>query len=199
MKQVYDFNELQELERTWLFLDANTILFRFWKKFTNNTRAADYADLFDLLVKDDYMLVVNFNVFSEVINKVEKEEWVIWKGWRTLRGYNHHNSIKDFRDSREGIKIMEKVNQTLINDVLPYVEIAGKIFNTQELAKLLKYDGLDFNDKEIVTICKEKNFAVVTDDFDFYNRNIPVLTCNPRFFGKKKIIEKNNPEQIRGK
>jgi predicted nucleic acid-binding protein len=187
MKKVYDFSELQELERTWLFLDANTIIFRFWKKHTNNSRATDYATLFDRLVGDEYMLALNFNVVAEVVNKVEKEEWTIWKAWRTFRGFNHHNSIKDFRDSREGIKIMDEVNKTLINDVLPYVALAGKIFNTQELAKLLKYDGLDFNDKEIVTICKEKNFAVVTDDFDFYDRSIPVLTCNPRFFGGKKI------------
>jgi predicted nucleic acid-binding protein len=187
MKQVYDFDELQELQRTWLFLDANILLFRFWRQFTSNSRAGDYADLFDLLVKDEYMLVLNFNVVAEVINRIYKEEFTLWKGWRIFRGYNYQNEPKNFRDSREGIKIMDKVNQTLINDVLPYVEIAGKIFNTQELAKLLKYDGLDFNDKEIVTICKEKNFAVVTDDFDFYDRSIPVLTCNPRFFGKKKI------------
>jgi predicted nucleic acid-binding protein len=134
------------------------------------------------------MLVLNFNVFAEVINRVAKKEWIIWQDWRLLRGYKHHNEPKDFRDSREGIKIMDEVNKTLINSVLPYVAIAGKIFNTQELAKLLKYDGLDFNDKEIVTICKEKNFAVVTDDFDFYDRNVPVLTCNPRFFGKKQVI-----------
>jgi predicted nucleic acid-binding protein len=195
MKQVYDFNELQELERTWLFLDANTILFRFWRQFTCNPRAGDYAKLFDVLVADEYMLVLNFNVFSEVINRINKEEWRTWKDWRLLRGYKHHNEPKDFRNSREGIKIMGKVNETLISSVLPYVAIAGKIFNTQELAKLLKYDGLDFNDKEIVTICKEKNFAVVTDDFDFYDRNIPVLTCNPRFFNKKKSIRKENYAQ----
>jgi predicted nucleic acid-binding protein len=186
MKQIYDFSELQELQRTWLFLDANTIIFRFWKQYTRNPRAGNYGDLFDILVDDGYMLVANFNVFSEVINRIYKEEWIIWKDWRLLRGYNYHNDVKDFRDSREGIKLIEKVDQTLINDVLPHVEIAGKIFNTQELAKLLTHDGLDFNDKEIVTICKEKNFAVVTDDFDFYDRSIPVLTCNPRFFNKKK-------------
>jgi predicted nucleic acid-binding protein len=141
------------------------------------------------------MIVVNFNVVAEVINRITKEEWIIWHGWRTFRGYKQHNEPKDFRDSKEGRKLIETVNKTLGEHVLPYVEIAGKIFDTQELAKLLTYDGLDFNDKEIVTICKEKNFAVVTDDFDFYDRSIPVLTCNPRFFNKKKSIRIENYAQ----
>ena len=38
----------------------------------------------------------------------------------------------------------------------------------------------DFNDQMIVALCKENEFKLVTDDGDFHNQDISIVTANNR-------------------
>jgi len=42
----------------------------------------------------------------------------------------------------------------------------------------LNVDNLDFNDKGILKICQENKFVLLTDDGDYKNSDIDILTCN---------------------
>ena len=48
------------------------------------------------------------------------------------------------------------------------------------LEELLVVDELDFNDKIIFSLCKEKNMVLLTNDSDFVQSDIDILSANPK-------------------
>lgn len=49
---------------------------------------------------------------------------------------------------------------------------------------MLVLDELDFNDKAIVRICEENSLVLLTNDQDFKNSGLDILTGNPRILSK---------------
>lgn len=58
-------------------------------------------------------------------------------------------------------------------------QLVGKAFNKQEIESYLAVDELDFVDKATVTLCKENALVLLTNDKDFKNADLDILTGNP--------------------
>lgn len=56
------------------------------------------------------------------------------------------------------------------------VQLAGKDF-------FVDANELDFVDKAIVSLCKENNLVLLTNDKDFKNADLDILTANTSILG----------------
>lgn len=89
--------------------------------------------------------------------------------------------FKDYRDSLDGQEALNDIYQLINKKVINSFTVTGKIYSKSEIESFLSVDYLDFNDKAIVLLCKEKNYILLTNDRDFINADIDILTANSSF------------------
>jgi predicted nucleic acid-binding protein len=171
MTSVYSTRNLSKVREREIFFDANVLIYIFWP--TRNSRDKYYTSAFNYILKQGNPILIDFNIVSEVVNRVFKlayEKHVNKKGW--LR-------IKEYRNRQEGKDKLNEIFITIKDDILTRFDVVGKGFSKSDIDSFLVVDTLDFNDKGIVSICKENNFVLLTNDQDFIGTDIDILTSNP--------------------
>lgn len=116
-------------------------------------------------------MCVDFLVISEVINRVLRIEHSKW---------DPAIKFKDFRDSRDGKDALNDIHTIIKGNILNRFNMEGKIFNNQEIENLMVLNDLDFVDKATASLCLEKSMVLLTNDKDFKNSGLDILTGNPR-------------------
>ncbi|MDR0802319.1 type II toxin-antitoxin system VapC family toxin [Fluviicola sp.] len=164
----YRLNEVSQIRDRNVFIDANVLIYLFWPTGQHRYEES-YAKVFRLLLKQGNRLFVDFLVVSEVVNRIIRIENV--KVASTLK-------FKDFRESEVGQSALKDIYTILKENVLNRFEVTGKAFNKMEIEGLLIPDTLDIVDKAIAIFCKESNFVLLTNDKDFRNTGLDILTGN---------------------
>jgi predicted nucleic acid-binding protein len=164
----YKLKEVSLLQSKNIFVDANVLIYCFWGTGAYR-REQNYASAFKVLLRQQCSLFVDFMVISEIINRVLQIEQ------KKLRP---ESNFKDFRDSESGKNVLSDIFLIVKQSILPKFNIVGKVFNKQEMESLLAVDDLDFVDKSTVEICKENSLILLTNDKDFRNADIDILTGN---------------------
>ena len=167
----YELPDVPKLHKRAIFVDANVLIYLFWS--TGSRWERDYAKVFKDLHKQGNALFVDFLVISEFINTVLRLEW---------KNLQPASNFKDFRDSEDGRNTASDIFMIIKNDILGRFDIVGKTFNKHEIESLLQVDSLDFVDKSIVAICKENDLVLLTNDKDFNDADLDILTGNPNIF-----------------
>ncbi len=93
--------------------------------------------------------------------------------------FNSNQKFKDFRNSQDGKDVISDIFLIVQNDILSSFKIVGKSFNKSDIEGFLVVDQLDFVDKATVSICSENNMVLLTNDRDFKNSGLDILTGNP--------------------
>lgn len=165
----YRLQDVSLLQDRKIFVDANVLIYLFWPTGSYYYER-NYAQVFNSLLKQGNDFCVDIFVISEIINRILRTE---------------HNQLqptkrfKDFRDSVEGKQALSDIHLIIKNNILPRFDIAGKNYNKSEIERFLVVDELDFVDKSTYTICKENSFVLLTNDKDFKNTDLDILTGNP--------------------
>lgn len=118
-------------------------------------------------------MYVDFNTISEVVNrafKIEYEKFI----------KDNYVKIKDFRNSEAGKEALSDIYTIVKDNILNRFLIIEKSFSKKEIESFLTVESLDFNDKALVSICKTLNLVLVTNDVDFRDSDIELLTANNR-------------------
>ncbi|MFW5872205.1 MAG: PIN domain-containing protein [bacterium] len=164
--KLQDFNQLRDRD---IFVDANVLIYLFWPtgqvSFEKN-----YARVFRNLLRQGNNLFVDFLMISEVINRVVRIEH---------QKINPNQKFKDFRNSPDGKDVLEDIYIIVKNDILSRFNVVGKYFDKQKINSFLIVDELDFVDKATVSICVENSLVLLTNDKDFKNSGLDILTGNP--------------------
>lgn len=165
--QIYEIDKL--VGRT-VFFDANVFLYIFWP--TGNMRYSKaYSKLFNNCLQNNIPIAIDFIVLSEVINRalrIEHEKYI---------QSDPFCSFKKYRDSPEGIQSQNDVYE-IVTQCLKRITICGKEFTEKEILSFLTVDSLDFNDKGIADLCVCKGYILATNDGDFSNQNIDIISAN---------------------
>jgi predicted nucleic acid-binding protein len=165
----YKLQDFAHLSGKDIFVDANVLIYLFWPT-GQHTYESNYARVFRNLLKQGNCLYVDFLVISEVVNRVLRFEY---------QKLNSNLSFKDFRDNQDGKKVISDIYLIVQNEILNHFKIIGKIFNKSDIEDFLMVDQLDFVDKAIVSICSDNNLVLLTNDRDFKNSGLDILTGNP--------------------
>ena len=169
MAAKYRLQEVSQVQNRGVFVDANVLIYLFWPT-GSYTWEQDYARVFGNLLRQKNSLFVNFSVISEIINRTVRIEH---------KKKQPAIEFKEFRNSPEGQNTLSDIYLIVKTTILPQFNIIGKVFNRQDVEQFLVADDLDFVDKSTLAICKENAFVLLTNDRDFKNVDIDILTGNP--------------------
>lgn len=167
----YNAKDISKLRGREIFVDANVLIYLFWATGSQDWEK-QYASLFKGFLKQGNKLYIDFSVISEIINR----EIRIAQGVHT----EYKNEYKKFRDSPCGQSTLKDIYTIVGETILPTFNIIGKNFDKDDIKCLLIVDKMDFVDKSILSICKDNNFVLLTNDKDFKDANIDIVTCNPK-------------------
>jgi len=151
----YKLQDLPNLSDKKIFVDANVLIYLFWPTGANHW--------------ERNQMLIDFCVLSEVVNHMMRIEH---NKLQTMAPY------KDFRDSQEGRDALLDIYFIVKEHILKIFNIVGKIYGQKEIENFLIVDELDFVDKSIINICKENDFVLLTNDKDFRDTDIDILTDN---------------------
>lgn len=165
----YRLQDATQLQGRHIFVDANILIYLFWPTGSHHFEQ-NYARVFRTLLTQGNPLYVDFLVISEVINRVLRIEHL---------KLNSNMSFKNFRDSQDGKDTLDDIHTIIKGNILNRFNVEGKIFNNQEMENLMVINDLDFVDKATVSLCAEKSLVLLTNDRDFKNSGLDILTGNP--------------------
>jgi len=137
--------------------------------------AQQYSTAFANLVSAQAQPVLDPMVLSEYLNRYMRIEW---EGNYKSR----YPKFKDFRNSSD-FKAIASSAETFAKKILNFCQIHSIPANELDLQQALSAfsaGGEDFNDALLVDICKKRNLKLMTNDGDFQDGGIEVLTTNPR-------------------
>lgn len=166
----YKLQDYSRLSGKDVFVDANVLIYLFWPTGQHSFES-NYARVFRSLIRQGNSLYVDFLVISEVVNRVLRIEHL---------KLNSNQKFKDFRNSQDGKDVISDIYLIVQNDILSNFKIIGKPFNKSDIEGFLIVDQLDFVDKATVSICSENNMVLLTNDRDFKNSGLDILTGNPQ-------------------
>jgi len=163
----YGVRQIEEIKHRKLFFDTNALLIIYGNARSHHPRSAHYAKMLAKLLAYRMTFHVNEIVLSEFYYASLKHE----------REASNFQFVKDFRNSEAGIRSREKIFAG-IADMLRQFTFVPYNLTPDDIAGLLKIDSLDFNDKLIVETCRKNNFVLVTDDADFKDAPVDILSVN---------------------
>ena len=138
--------------------------------------AQQYSTAFANLVSAQAQPILDPMVLSEYLNRYIRIEW---KG-----GYRdqHYSKFKDFRNSPE-FPAVASAAEILAKKLLSFCQIHSIPADELNLnLALANFSAgiVDFNDALLVDICKKRSLKLMTNDGDFQDGGIEVLTTNPK-------------------
>lgn len=170
--KLQDFSQVIDRD---IFVDANVMMYLFWPTGQHNFEN-NYAKVFSNLLKQKNRLFIDFLIISEVINRVLRNEL---QRLQILQRIAPSTKFKDFRNSTDGSQTLDDIYTIFQKTILKYFEVVESSFSKTEIEKYFTLDELDMIDKGIVTTCKKYNFILLTNDKDFKNSDIDILSGNP--------------------
>jgi hypothetical protein len=95
-------------------------------------------------------------------------------------GFDFKKDYKQTGDFKENIQL---IASTIKNKILPNVSVANFNYeneNIEELVENLKDRMTDFNDLHFEKLCKTKGFILLTDDSDYSDSSLDIISGNPK-------------------
>ncbi len=176
MANRYLLNQIEEISNRKIFFDANVLIYLFWPSGQHNWER-NYSKAFSILLRKKNKLYVDFLVISEIINRAHRIEYEKYLCNNNLKRQKF--SYKKFRDSKEGKDVLSDINLVVKDSILKRFYVATKTFNKEEIKNFLIVESLDFIDKAILKICIENDYVLFTNDKDYKNSNVDILSSNP--------------------
>jgi predicted nucleic acid-binding protein len=169
----YGKQDISSISGKKVFFDANIMIYIFWPLYSVPHYTNQYSNIFGQLIKQENSLFINNTVLSEIINRIARIEHKCYCDM-----VRSPVSFKDYRNSSDGQAVFRDIFNILLNNILNNFGIGNKIFTPGEIKSLLVVDTLDYNDKLIVSECKENNYLLITNDGDYKNADIDIITLN---------------------
>jgi len=157
-----------------LFLDANIWLSVYGPMAYQRRRMSIYANAIRDIRQAGSFVFVDVLIMSEFINAYAR--------WEYKQLASRPNNFKDFRKSSDFVTIAEDiaVNAKRIIKQCQRCDSDFVSINIEELLTEFKKGKSDFNDQIFSEICKNKGLVLVTDDGDFKDSGLTILTANSR-------------------
>jgi predicted nucleic acid-binding protein len=172
-------NQIETLSNVRIFLDANIWLYIFCPLGNHKPQTINkYSAAFKKLLLLNNQLLTDVVVLSEVVNR-----WISF-GFEQYKQHPGHENLKrkQYRNSQDYIELTENIFK-ILSEQLKRFEVANCLYSSGDLSSLLCNMGTttDFNDEHILSTCRTHNSYLLTDDGDFVNCDIQVISGNPVF------------------
>lgn len=157
-----------------LLLDTNIWLFVFGPQKPGSKKATTYSRVLANILAANSRIYIDALIVSGFINAYARLKWNVMG--------NPHGNFKRFRKSRDFKPIARDIAAD-IRRVLRHchrVEDDFNVLNIDRLVTEFERGDSDFNDQVIAALCRNRGLKLVTDDGDFRDCDIPIVTANKR-------------------
>ncbi len=178
MNQRYRKGDISCLSGQTVFFDANVLLYLFYPAYSKNTWVPEYSSILSALMRDKINIVVDFMVVSEFVNRILKESHI--GECRRRKKSPKKYSYKLFRNSNLCMSQEKNIYAWIINDIFKVCSIHSQPITEADIKSILTARQLDFQDKLIEKVCRDNGFILCTNDTDFKNSNIDILSAHPQ-------------------
>lgn len=172
-----------------IFFDANIWLSLYAPPSGGNDRWAEvYSSVFDRIIANNVPVLMDATVLGEYLNRYCRIEFQAYEEYtnpnskRTFKEFR----IKDFATYKPiAVDAASRVKEML---EIPTLQRVNGDFAAMDVSVMLDEfaeGGSDWNDQQIVALCQRNGCALLTNDADFKDAGIDILTCNGRLLGAK--------------
>lgn len=181
MSNKYNSSNIQSITNKKIFLDANILIYLFgFGTPTSANWESQYANLYTKLHNQNNTFVVDYIVISEFVNRAIKIEYDNYLNSNNLD--KNSLSYKNYRNSLDGQEALKDIYIIVNDEILNEFEVIEKSYSKDDLKMMCCVDELDFSDKAIIRICEDNQFILLTNDTDFKNSNIDIISCHKKMF-----------------
>lgn len=181
MSNKYHSYDIHTITDKKIFLDANILIYLFgFGTHSSANWESQYAKLYTKLNNQNNIFVVDYIVISEFVNRAIRIEYDNYLISNNLD--KNSLSYKNYRNSLDGKETLKDIYITLNDEILDEFEVIEKSYSKDDLKMMCCIDELDFSDKAIIKICEDNQFILLTNDTDFKNSEIDIISCHTRMF-----------------
>ncbi len=177
MSKIHDIKTYAFSRSDKIFVDANV-----WLHFFPAPSAPipgfaqSYSQCLCKILSVESSLISDLMIISEYVNTYCRCEWNAFKD----KYDNRDISFKDFRKSDAFISV-GKTSSAYAKKIYSMVKIyPNSPVDFDTLFNGYKSGMLDFNDAVFVELCRKNGYKMLTNDADFKDSGIEILTSNPR-------------------
>lgn len=172
----YEINQLDQLMSENFFLDTNILLYLFYSH-TVDWASRSYSALYKQMLERGMKMYIDNTVLSEFINRVIRIEYDL----KMRMTPDNIIPFKRFRDTEDGQNAVFHANG-LVKSMLQFIRINGEVMDKTDIQSILIVDTLDYNDKIIEHLCQNKGYILITNDTDFKESDIDILSAHRGFY-----------------
>lgn len=174
---IYDASKGCNFDSCNIFFDTNVYLF----VDGNDNRAVGkiYSSYYWDVVKDKKnTIIMNDYIISEFFNRCCKDHYNLEIANETTK-----LNYKNWRKSKDNLILLETVRDSLLNflDDSQFVETCSSSTKIDDILQEAAKGILDFSDLMIHSQCLNNKYVLVTDDADYIDCKIDIVTANERF------------------
>lgn len=181
MSNKYKKYNVHTIRNKKIFFDTNILIYILgFGTPTFENWEEEYRELYEKLKSQNNIFVVDYIVISEFVNRTIKIEYSKYLFSNNLD--KNSLSYKDYRNSSAGQETLKDIYVILNADILDEFEVIEKSYSKDDLKIMCSVDELDFSDKAIIKICEDNQFILFTNDTDFKNSSIDIISCHRKMF-----------------
>lgn len=182
-----NIDDIQRLNDRDIFLDTNIWIYLFCP--LSNSRefiVKKYSRAFLHLIRSNNRMYTDITVLSEFINRFERLAFHIYKA-NNIK--NHDFDFKrDYKKTSNFSETRLLIKSTVKDKILKQISVVNLQYEKKDIEELIDHlekKSIDFNDSHIAKLCKEKNLILLTDDGDYADSSIDIISGNPNLIGKR--------------
>lgn len=172
MNKIKDISSYSFLKEESFFLDANIWLSVYGPMAYPRKRTSIYANALCNIRKTNCFIFIDVLILSEFINTYAR--------WEHKQSSLRTKRFKDFRKNKAFIPVAEDiaVNAKRITKQCQCCDSNFTSIDIEALLTEFEKGNSDFNDQVFSETCKAKKLILVTDDSDFKDSELTILTAN---------------------
>ena len=165
----YNFNPADKL-----LLDTNIWLLVYGPQKPGDKRVAVYSQALSKILTAQSRIYIDVLIVSEFINTYARSKWKLVAP--------HIKEFKGFRKSADFKPVAQDISAD-VKRVLQHCTRVESGFDSLAIDALINEYAAgdsDFNDQILAALCKKEGLKLVTDDGDFKNQGVAVITANQK-------------------
>ncbi len=182
MAELIRANNFSQLSGKKVFFDANIWMYIFCEIADYKIKyIREYSAVFSKILKSGNSIFIDLAVISEFVNSYLR---ISFYNYNRKNNLNNQDYKKDYRKTDDFKEAWENVCNIVNNKILSKTKTINFEYDKTSIGELLIPTSLetDFNDNHILNLCKKNNMYLLTNDGDFKNTDINIITANSYFW-----------------
>lgn len=182
MSQITDASNLV-LANSRVFLDTNIwILINGYSSSVSQWRVDQYSSAYKRLLGNENAVILNDVVIGEFFNRCAKIEYETAMNELREIGVNDLPSFKKYRRSSDFSETLKTIRDTCLNmiDDCEFISTCKDHYNISNVLNGCLDEKIDFSDLMLISFCRAENLAIMTDDIDYANCGLSLITANKK-------------------